>query len=151
VKTPTNGSPLIQSISTTKFTCYTAPSPNTAPRPVGTFNPHSNPHSPIMNAGPRYEYHWGDGVKIKKPIRVSAPEYVDYLMTWIQSQLDDETIFRTTLIPTFIHIQHPNSVSHSQNNSQLSSNKSTNVYSVSLPIYTIVISSKYQCLDKNRT
>lgn len=30
---------------------------------------------------------------MKKAIKVSAPEYVDYLMTWVQNQLDDETIF----------------------------------------------------------
>ena len=30
---------------------------------------------------------------MKKAIKVSAPEYVDYLMTWVQGQLDDETIF----------------------------------------------------------
>jgi MOB kinase activator 1 len=32
-------------------------------------------------------------VKIKKPIKVSAPEYADYLMTWVQSTLEDETTF----------------------------------------------------------
>lgn len=42
---------------------------------------------------PRHEYHWADGVNIKKPIKCSAPEYVDYLMTWVQTQLDDESIF----------------------------------------------------------
>jgi len=26
-------------------------------------------------------------------MKVSAPEYVDFLMTWIQKQLDDEKIF----------------------------------------------------------
>eukprot|EP01117_Protostelium_nocturnum_P011652 TRINITY_DN423_c0_g1_i2.p1 TRINITY_DN423_c0_g1~~TRINITY_DN423_c0_g1_i2.p1 ORF type:complete len:132 (+),score=29.76 TRINITY_DN423_c0_g1_i2:412-807(+) len=41
----------------------------------------------------RYEYLWADGETIKKPIKVSAPEYVDYLMTWVQSILDDESIF----------------------------------------------------------
>ena len=41
----------------------------------------------------RYEYHWSDGVQFKKPVRVSAPEYVDYLMTWVSLQLDDESIF----------------------------------------------------------
>ncbi|KAI9223452.1 Mob1/phocein [Blastocladiella britannica] len=50
---------------------------------------------PVMNAGPKYEYHWADGVQIKKPVKVSAPEYVDYLMTWIQGQLEDESIFPT--------------------------------------------------------
>ncbi|KAK9723002.1 Mitotic exit network component [Basidiobolus ranarum] len=48
---------------------------------------------PIMSAGPRYEYHWADGQQFKKPIKVSAPEYVDYLMNWIQNQIDDESLF----------------------------------------------------------
>jgi len=26
-------------------------------------------------------------------VKVSAPEYVDYLMTWVQNQLDDESVF----------------------------------------------------------
>jgi MOB kinase activator 1 len=34
-----------------------------------------------------------DGVTFKKPVKVSAPEYVDYLMNWVQGQLDDESIF----------------------------------------------------------
>jgi len=41
----------------------------------------------------RYEYQWADGTNIKKPIKVSAPEYVEYLMSWVQQQLDDENIF----------------------------------------------------------
>lgn len=41
----------------------------------------------------RYEYHWADGTNIKKPIKCSAPKYIDYLMTWVQDQLDDETLF----------------------------------------------------------
>ncbi|KAG6506674.1 hypothetical protein ZIOFF_032001 [Zingiber officinale] len=40
-----------------------------------------------------YEYRWADGVQIKKPIEVSAPKYVEYLMEWIEVQLDDESIF----------------------------------------------------------
>jgi len=48
---------------------------------------------PVMAAGPKYEYHWADGVEIKKPIKVTAPQYVEYLMTWVQKQLDDETAF----------------------------------------------------------
>merc|ERR1719197_490110 len=47
----------------------------------------------VMSAGPKYEYLWADGKEIKKPIKVSAPEYVDFLMTWVQEILDDETIF----------------------------------------------------------
>ena len=41
----------------------------------------------------RYEYRWADGVMIKRPIEVSAPKYVEYLMDWIEAQLDDENIF----------------------------------------------------------
>jgi len=48
---------------------------------------------PTMSAGPKFEYKWADGVSIKKPIRCSAPKYIDYLMTWVQATLDDETIF----------------------------------------------------------
>ena len=48
---------------------------------------------PIMSAGPRYEYHWADGQSVKKPIKCSAPKYMDYLMGWVQEQLDDESVF----------------------------------------------------------
>ncbi|KAL7246935.1 hypothetical protein ACSBR2_001947 [Camellia fascicularis] len=48
---------------------------------------------PTMTASPKYEYKWADGVQIKKPIEVSAPKYIEYLMDWIESQLDDESIF----------------------------------------------------------
>ena len=41
----------------------------------------------------RYEYLWMDGEEVKKPIKCSAPEYVEYLMTWVQSKLDNEDIF----------------------------------------------------------
>lgn len=45
-----------------------------------------------MSAGPKYEYLWADE-NVKKPIKVSAPDYVDYLMTWVQGILDDEAVF----------------------------------------------------------
>ena len=47
----------------------------------------------VMSAGPKYEYHWADGHTVKKPIKCSAPKYIDYLMTWVQDQLDDESLF----------------------------------------------------------
>jgi len=47
----------------------------------------------IMSAGPKYEYLWADGDAVKKPIKCTAPEYVDYVMSWIQGLLDDEKIF----------------------------------------------------------
>ena len=48
---------------------------------------------PVMSAGDKWQYLWCDGVKIRKPMTVSAREYVDYLMTWVESQLNDENIF----------------------------------------------------------
>ncbi len=46
---------------------------------------------PVMAAGD-CRYLWADK-KITKPIECSAPEYVDNLMNWVESQLNDETIF----------------------------------------------------------
>eukprot|EP00161_Ancyromonas_sigmoides_P011430 TRINITY_DN287_c1_g1_i1.p1 TRINITY_DN287_c1_g1~~TRINITY_DN287_c1_g1_i1.p1 ORF type:complete len:242 (+),score=120.82 TRINITY_DN287_c1_g1_i1:77-727(+) len=48
---------------------------------------------PVMSAGAKYEYHWADGREIKKAIRVSAPEYTQYLMAWVEGQLTDEDVF----------------------------------------------------------
>ncbi|CAI2172817.1 12843_t:CDS:2 [Funneliformis geosporum] len=46
---------------------------------------------PVMSAGPQFEYYWSDG--FKKPTKLSAPDYVDHLMEWVQNQLDDEALF----------------------------------------------------------
>jgi len=60
----------------------------------GTITEYCTPdRCPVMSAGPKYEYLWSDGASVKKPIKYSAPQYIDYLMTWIQDQLDDEAIF----------------------------------------------------------
>lgn len=60
----------------------------------GTITEFCTPSScPVMSAGPQYEYLWMDGVKVKKPLKVSAPEYVDLLMSWVETQLNDEHIF----------------------------------------------------------
>ncbi|OON17066.1 Mob1/phocein family protein, partial [Opisthorchis viverrini] len=48
---------------------------------------------PVMSAGPKYEYHWADGQLVKKPVKCSAPHYVNCLMVWIQRQLENEAIF----------------------------------------------------------
>jgi len=50
---------------------------------------------PVMCAGPKYEYMWADGQQFKRPTSMSAPKYVDYLMSWVQAQLDDEKLFPT--------------------------------------------------------
>ncbi len=50
--------------------------------------PLSGPHTPAPATAPtQYEYLWADGVKIKKPVRLSAPEYIDKLFDWIESQV----------------------------------------------------------------
>ena len=60
----------------------------------GTLHDVCTPEScPVMSAGPKYEYLWADGVEVKKPIKVSAPVYIDYLMTWVQKEMDDEELF----------------------------------------------------------
>jgi len=54
---------------------------------------------PTMSAGQRYEYLWADPPPMKgtaqrsEPLKMSAPEYVDTLMTYIQSRIDDEATF----------------------------------------------------------
>lgn len=48
---------------------------------------------PVMCAGSRYEYLWKDDKQYYKAVKVSAPEYIDLLMLWIESQINDEHIF----------------------------------------------------------
>ena len=35
----------------------------------------------------QYEYLWADGVKVKRPMKCSAPDYVNQLFDWIESQV----------------------------------------------------------------
>jgi MOB kinase activator 1 len=51
---------------------------------------------PVMSAGPKYEYLWADGTNVKTPLKVSAAEYIEYLMTWVENQLNNDTIFPST-------------------------------------------------------
>jgi MOB kinase activator 1 len=60
----------------------------------GTLTEFCTPETcPVMSAGPKYEYHWADGVRVKKPIKCCAPEYIDFMMTWVQEQLDSEDVY----------------------------------------------------------
>lgn len=52
---------------------------------------------PVMSAGPDFNYLWADGKKVKQPIKVSAPEYVELLMSWVEENLNDEELFPTEL------------------------------------------------------
>ncbi|XP_052264858.1 MOB kinase activator 3B-like isoform X3 [Dreissena polymorpha] len=46
-----------------------------------------------MSGRPRYEYMWCDGHHYKKPTALPAPQYITLLMEWVESQINDETIF----------------------------------------------------------
>ncbi len=62
---------------------------------------------PVMSAGPRYEYYWADGQTVKKPLKCSAPRYINLLMTWTQKQLENEAIFPSKigeLLFMFMHL-----------------------------------------------
>lgn len=62
--------------------------------------------SSLFLSGSKFEYHWADGVKVKTPIALSAPEYVEALMDWIQALLDNEKIFPSrTDVPFPKHFQ----------------------------------------------
>jgi MOB kinase activator 1 len=45
-----------------------------------------------MTAG-RAEYLWKDDVQYKKPTRLSAPDYIDLLLTWVNQVISDPTLF----------------------------------------------------------
>jgi len=48
---------------------------------------------PIMSAGPKYEYLWADRNESKSSGRISAKAYIDFLMSWTESQLNNESVF----------------------------------------------------------
>jgi len=48
---------------------------------------------PTMSGGPRYEYRWCDGVKYKKPTSLSASDYITLLMEWVETIINDESLF----------------------------------------------------------
>ena len=50
-------------------------------------------HCPTMSAGPKYEYLWADGQSVTTPLKVTAAEYIDYLMSWVENQLSNEILF----------------------------------------------------------
>ncbi|KAI8823255.1 MOB kinase activator 1A-like protein [Chytriomyces cf. hyalinus JEL632] len=48
---------------------------------------------PNMSAGANIEYSWTDSKA--KSVKLPAPQYVDYFMTWTQSILNDQSVFPT--------------------------------------------------------
>jgi len=43
---------------------------------------------------PGFEYRWGE-TNSKKPLRVSSPEYVNYVCDWVEDMLDNSEVFPT--------------------------------------------------------
>jgi len=35
----------------------------------------------------QYEYLWADGLKVRKPVRLAAPDYINALFDWIEAQV----------------------------------------------------------------
>ncbi|KAH7731062.1 Mob1/phocein family protein [Aphelenchoides avenae] len=57
----------------------------------GTISDKCTPETcPRMTAGPQYEYFWSEG---SQTMSLPAPTYVDYLLSWVQDELDDENTF----------------------------------------------------------
>jgi MOB kinase activator 1 len=54
---------------------------------AGAFHRATSPNVLLLLSCLQYEYLWADGVKYKKPVRLSAPEYVDKLFDWIEDQV----------------------------------------------------------------
>ncbi|KAK5638051.1 hypothetical protein RI129_012346 [Pyrocoelia pectoralis] len=51
---------------------------------------------PTMSGGSRFEYLWADGDRFKKPTQLPAREYVSNLMDWIETQINNQTLFPCT-------------------------------------------------------
>ena len=43
----------------------------------------------------RYEFLWTDKYKYRKPTRLPAQTYIQYLMSWISGLLQDDSLFPT--------------------------------------------------------
>ncbi|CAG9320085.1 unnamed protein product [Blepharisma stoltei] len=50
----------------------------------------------VMSAGPRYEFRWTDQ-NSPIPLQLSAPQYINKLMEWIEGKLNDRNLFPTEL------------------------------------------------------
>ncbi|XP_015210708.2 MOB kinase activator 3C isoform X1 [Lepisosteus oculatus] len=52
---------------------------------------------PVMSGGQRYEYRWQDGHLYKKPTKLPALQYMNLLMDWIETLINNENIFPTRI------------------------------------------------------
>ncbi|CAG8294765.1 unnamed protein product [Penicillium salamii] len=49
--------------------------------------------APFAHNLDRFEYLWQDSENYKRPTKMSAPEYIEHLMAWVQSNVDNEQMF----------------------------------------------------------
>ncbi|KAF2460214.1 maintenance of ploidy protein MOB2 [Lineolata rhizophorae] len=60
----------------------------------GSITEFCSPQScPEMKATDEFEYLWQDSENYKRPTKMPAPEYIEHLMAWVQSNVDNEQIF----------------------------------------------------------
>lgn len=60
----------------------------------GSITEFCSPQScPEMKATDEFEYLWQDNENFKKPTKMPAPEYIEHLMAWVQSNIDNEQMF----------------------------------------------------------
>lgn len=45
---------------------------------------------------PGFEYRWSDGSKIKAPVNCSGPQYVEYVMNWVDKEINNDVLFPTS-------------------------------------------------------
>lgn len=58
---------------------------------------------PEMKATDEFEYLWQDNENYKKPTKMPAPAYIEQLMTWVQSNIDNEAVLPSrigTMMPS---------------------------------------------------
>jgi len=46
-----------------------------------------------MKATDEFEYLWQDSENFKRPTKMPAPTYIEHLMAWVQSNIDNEAVF----------------------------------------------------------
>ena len=50
----------------------------------------------------RFEYLWQDSENYKRPTKMPAPTYIEHLMGWVQSNIDNEAVFPSRIgMPAF--------------------------------------------------
>jgi len=71
--------------------CVALPSTSPPPCSTTTATTHHHPRPinmrPHLPPPPQFEYLWADGVRYRKPVRLSAPEYIDKLFDWVEAQV----------------------------------------------------------------